>query len=193
MLRDKKGFTLVELIISMAVFVLVAGAIMVFMIRGINSYRYTKNEVDLQMQSQILMSQLNDMVRSSNYAVYDDSKNALVLYHTEEVVNTPDPAVADPDAENTISKEVQNIKIIYKVDNKLYLDEKDNPPNDYLSTYSFLSDEDKLMSDYISDFSAEVNGVGKSAVKIKMDMKNHERQYKTEITAQIRNRIIKPN
>lgn len=69
--REEDGFTLVELVISMGVFSIVAIAIALFMQTGTNSYQNARNELDLQMESQMLINQIRDMAYSANYAEYD--------------------------------------------------------------------------------------------------------------------------
>lgn len=78
--KDKRGYTLVELIISMAILSVVGGAIILLMQSGTRSYSNTKAELDLQMESQTLMAQLNTMIMESNCVKYDDTNNALILY-----------------------------------------------------------------------------------------------------------------
>ncbi|MDE6851593.1 MAG: type II secretion system GspH family protein [Lachnospiraceae bacterium] len=69
--REEDGFTLIELVISMGVFSIVAIAIALFMQTGTNSYQNARNELDLQMESQMLINQIRDMAYSANYAEYD--------------------------------------------------------------------------------------------------------------------------
>ena len=51
---DEKGFTLVELVISMGMFSVVMLAILIFMTTGTRSYGTAKNELNLLMESQML-------------------------------------------------------------------------------------------------------------------------------------------
>ena len=74
--KDNKGFSLVELIISMAVLAIVSLAIMVLVQYGTRSYTYAKSELNLQMEAQTLLAQINTMIQESNYAEYDAAKEA---------------------------------------------------------------------------------------------------------------------
>ena len=78
--KDKRGYTLVELIISMAILAIVGGAITLLMQSGTRSYSNTKAELDLQMESQKVMEQLSTMIMESNCVKYDSANNALILY-----------------------------------------------------------------------------------------------------------------
>ena len=91
--KDKRGFTLVELIISMAILAIVGGAITLMMQSGSRSYSNTKAELDLQMESQTLMAQMSTMIMESNCVKYDKDNNTLALYQVE-LKSTALPAVS---------------------------------------------------------------------------------------------------
>ncbi|MEE3392620.1 MAG: prepilin-type N-terminal cleavage/methylation domain-containing protein [Lachnospiraceae bacterium] len=75
-----KGFTLVELIIAMAMFAFVSMAVMIFMSTGSTNFKRGKDEVDLQMETQLLANQLTSFIEESNNAVYDKDNDTLTLY-----------------------------------------------------------------------------------------------------------------
>lgn len=56
--KDENGFTLVELVISMGMFSIVMLAIMFFLTAGTKSYGHSKSELNLQMESQMLLNQI---------------------------------------------------------------------------------------------------------------------------------------
>lgn len=178
--KDERGFTLVELVISMGMFSIVLIAIMIFMTSGARSYQYTKTELDLQQESQMLINQIRDMIYTSNYAEYDDTKHALTLYQIKRLPSstagsgssaTPVPA----------SKQVTNKKVIYWDDasEKLYLEELSDD-----STPSYPKNDDHLFSRYMTGFSATVN---KNDVQLKITMKNSKNKYELNEGVTIRN------
>lgn len=150
MQRKEDGFTLVELIISMGVFSIVALALVLFMQTGTNSYQRARNELNLQMESQMLINQIRDMTYSTNYVEYEPGTGAsdpsyLRLYQIKEdythtpapsgataaPTGTPDPA-ATPGAGATAapssgSKQIVSCELIcYDPDaKKLYYDRND--------------------------------------------------------------------
>ena len=173
--RDKNGgFTLVELIISIAIFSLVSGAIIYFMIAGSNNYSYTKNEVNLQTESQVIMAQLNDMMREANFIDYDAANHALLIY---KVVETP--TEVQP-------KQVVDKKVVYwdSASKALYLQTFDSE-----AVPDYQPKDERLFSEYMNGFDVKING---SSVTVELDMKaNRGRNYyKVDNTISIRNRII---
>lgn len=58
----KKGFTLVEIIVSLAIMTIVAGAIGAFVIAGNNSYMRGNNELTLQEEAQLTANQIIDQI-----------------------------------------------------------------------------------------------------------------------------------
>lgn len=171
----QSGFTLVELVISIAIFSLVAGAIIYFMIAGGTNYSYTKNEVNLQTESQVVMAQLNDMMREANFVDYDAANHALLIY---KVVETPTEVQ---------KKKVTDKKVVYWDDSSkaLYLQQFDHE-----EVPDYLPKDERLLSEYMHGFDVDIN---KSAVTVKLDMKANggRNYYSVDNTISVRNRIIK--
>ena len=202
MLKDKKGFTLVELIISMAVFVIVAGVVTAFMLNGTNSFNRTKKELDIQIQTQTLINQLDDMIRSANCVKYDkissgsDTINTLTIYEIEEetvtptatpgIGATPTPSpIAGVDPSKIIKKNVKSKKVVYWLSSgtKMYYKEY----KDDTTPVVYDASDDNLLADYITGFDAVKT---ESAVKINLKMKNGTNKYSISETASMRNRMI---
>ena len=202
MLKDKKGFTLVELIISMAVFAVVAGAITIFMITGTNSFNRTKHELDLQLQTQTVINQLDDMIRSANFVKYDSQSNpagiinSLTIYRIKEesvvpttapgggATPTPSP-IAGVDPSITINKKVVNKKVVYwlSTGNKMYLKEF----ADDTTPVVYDANDENLLAEFITGFDAKVV---QNAVKINLKMTNGKSKYSISETASMRNRKV---
>lgn len=66
MRQDDRGFSLVELIIAMAIASIIMGAAIMFMNSAQRSYRTAESTINLQVESQILMEQLANWVMESN-------------------------------------------------------------------------------------------------------------------------------
>jgi prepilin-type N-terminal cleavage/methylation domain-containing protein len=71
--KDNRGFSLIELIVSLAVASIVILAIGTLMSVGTRSYYSTNTETELQKESQIAMNQLNDLlIKTQDYKYLTD-------------------------------------------------------------------------------------------------------------------------
>lgn len=66
MKQDNRGFTLVELIIGIAILGIVSVAVLGFMASGGRSFKRATTEVNLQFESQTVVNQLNDLLIEAN-------------------------------------------------------------------------------------------------------------------------------
>lgn len=73
-MKNHKGFTLVELLVGMAILSVVAAAITGFIVSGSKSYAAANTEIVVQQEAQLAMNQISDVVidttRSVNYTGY---------------------------------------------------------------------------------------------------------------------------
>lgn len=161
MRKDENGFTLVELMISLALLGFVCLMLIFLMQMGGKSYANSKAEVDLQTESQTVMAQMNTWIMESNYAKYDNTHHALELYTTQGKAN-----------------KIIDKKVIFRKDTSLYLVEF-KMPTPYDASYDcdqnvdYTADAVKknLLCDYIDKdkdgFKVTVN---KSEVTVSLDM-----------------------
>ena len=160
MRKDENGFTLVELMISLALLGFVCLMLIFLMQMGGKAYANSKAEVDLQTESQMVMSQMNTWIMESNYAKYDNTHHALELYTTQGKAN-----------------KIIDKKVIFRKDTSLYLVEfvpdPANPTYDCDQTvdYTAAAIKKNLLCDYIDKdkdgFKVTVN---KSEVTVSLDM-----------------------
>ncbi|MDO4167145.1 MAG: type II secretion system protein [Eubacteriales bacterium] len=207
--REEDGFTLVELIISMAIFSIVAVMIMMFMQTGANSYQRAKNELDLQMDSQMLINQIRDMAYSANYAEYDDSgsTHTLTLYHvTKDYTPGSTPSTTGSPASTavpaSVSKRITSWEVIVwdPATKKLYYDKSSVdasavPKQEVTAAPAInLSDEDwrnkHLFCNYMENFTVATDASGKipdNTIQLTINMKARSRQYDLKEDITIRN------
>ena len=62
MKENNRGFTLIELIVSLLIFSIVVAAAFGFMLSGARSYSSVSKRLNLQVQSQLAMNQLNNYI-----------------------------------------------------------------------------------------------------------------------------------
>lgn len=207
---EEDGFTLVELVISMGVFSIVAVVIIMFMQTGTNSYQRAKSELDLQMESQMLINQIRDMTYSANYAEYDDSgsEHILTLYHITQDYTpavTPDPAVpGDPGVPASVSKRITRAEVVVwdPATKKLYYDKDEADPSvagsSVTAPTASLSDADwctkHLFSNYIEGFEVDTDATtGKipdNTIMLSISMKARSRKYELKEGITVRNKWV---
>jgi prepilin-type N-terminal cleavage/methylation domain-containing protein len=76
---DNRGFSLIELIITIAISVFVLGILASFLWQSSNYYRRSNEEVTLQMEAQTILNQLKDLIVEADCVEFDDSTDPPVL------------------------------------------------------------------------------------------------------------------
>ena len=70
MKKDNRGFTLIELIICMAIFAILVTSVFGFMLASSRSYSAITNRLNLSLQSQLTMNQLGEYIMDCNEGLY---------------------------------------------------------------------------------------------------------------------------
>lgn len=88
MRKDQRGFTIVELLIAIAILAIVVAAVCGFILVGSRSYASANSDISVQQEAQLALNQMSDVLidttRSVNYAGYDASgKPVLALKDSE--------------------------------------------------------------------------------------------------------------
>ncbi len=88
MVINNKGFSMVELIVSIAIFGFLSVGIVGLMMTGTNLFSSINTYVDLQFESQTAMVQIQEYVIDCNYSVkWDDATNTLTITNEEDGVD----------------------------------------------------------------------------------------------------------
>jgi len=81
--NDNKGFSLIELVISISLLAIISGMLLGFMTTGSNMYRRVSTDVSLQMESQVAMTQLREYVIDCNDTLrYDSAAHTLTVLNS---------------------------------------------------------------------------------------------------------------
>ena len=88
--RENKGFSLVELVVVIAIFSVVSVAIGGFLLAAQRSYAVSANELDIQEEAQLVANQLQEMILdtplgiSYQYVVVQEDGTELIDYLTND-------------------------------------------------------------------------------------------------------------
>lgn len=161
---NNKGFSLIELIVSLAVIMIVGGSIASFLLTGSNSYASVINNTDLQEEAQLVMNQISDIVITAEKAVnFKNADNKLEVFNENE-----------------------KYEIVFKnSEKKLYYNKFDRKTG----TVKFIPEsENVLMAENVSFFEADstkVESTNKLIVRIVFE--NKSKTYVKEEIITLRN------
>ena len=83
MKKDNKGFSLIELVIAIALLGIVSAMLLNFMTTGSTMFRRVSTDVSLQMESQVAMTQLREYVIDCNDTLtYDQATHTLTVLNS---------------------------------------------------------------------------------------------------------------
>lgn len=88
-MKDKRGFTLIELIVILGLATIVMGAVMSFFIANYRSYNVINTETELQYQSQHIINSITDKILEANKFVgntfyYNDGSESTFSFDEDE-------------------------------------------------------------------------------------------------------------
>ncbi len=188
MKKNQKGFTLVELIIAVAIVAIVSVTIVSFMIAGSRSYASSSTETNIQQEAQIAMNQISDLII--------DTSKAVTYTYQADAGDTEHFVMKESEIpENPYCKRLcmynghAAYEVIWKNDgnNRLYYTEYDvTPDGDKQGTPS-----EYLLSDYVTSFQADLTNLQeKRVVQLDVDFEKGERRYHASNNITIRNKIV---
>ena len=212
--QQNSGFSLVELIIAIAILVIVTGAVCSFIIITSRNYANGNNDISVQQEAQLALNQISDVIidatQSINYVGYDESnqpvkalkdseftftpeKKALIVYNTvtpASVEGTEEPSTyADPGtpAEDS-STELHNYMFYWqKSDENLYFSMADAG-----GSFPMPGEADcVLLAENVTEFQVDLSQVEeRRVVKLKLNFKTGTRKFEMANNITVRNKVV---
>lgn len=196
----KKGFTLVEIIVSLAIMTIVAGAIGAFVIAGNNSYLRGNKELTLQEEAQLTANQMIDLI-------IDVEKGISFSNLTDQKAVDMDGNVAkDINGNEVTNASVSELRLInndnsymirwqggagadYADANQVYLYEVTNTTNaeGELVVGDFTVVKPALMAEHVSSFRVNLSELDKRKVVLNMTFSYQDKSYDISETIKLRN------
>lgn len=178
--ENNAGFSLVEMLVAIAIFSVVSVAFFQFLMVAIRHYQQGTREVEVQYEAQLVTNQLQDMLIDAKQGVSYAVNGTLVR------------SDADAPAGTVTSKEV----FIYNTDRYYVIEWKAADRELLYSEYSRTPEgtwdtvaSDVLMAEYVSEFSVDLtffdrnNGIGLDLLF------DNEREYRVMQNVKLRNQV----
>lgn len=193
---NQRGYSLIEVLIALAIVAVVGTLVSGFLLFGTKSYGKVTDEVGLQEEAQILLTQLN------NYLVDADATLRYFVTTTEEGAAVEHEVEKDSDAggEDTIVKrrievykQAEDGTIIEMIQwerdtESLYYERKKRSADPDGGEQTLA--EKQLLINHIPIFSADMTEVNeKQKVFLRILLNKNERQYTAQKTVYLRNKV----
>lgn len=180
MTRNNKGFSLIELVIAIAILAVAGVAIFGFVVNTSNSYSRTNKEVKLQYEQQLAVNQIRDMIVESDKGIYfDAASKSLALY-----------GAVKKDNEGTKSYPVTVIRFV-QPEGKMYFGTKDFSAGSEI-TFADVSTS-KILSENVTEFNVDLTNVKKDKVLFQVTFTVGDREQTVKETVALRNRLVVSN
>lgn len=186
-----RGFTLVEVVIAIAMLTVVGGAITSFIVASQKQYNMGSAESDLQYEAQLVVNQFQELVidaaKGVSYAyngtLNEGSVSGLIIddsaVDAATIVNTKEFHVYDVDKYYKLSWDTTSKKLFF------FEYEKDEPDPASVTGH--------LLAEYVTGFSVDLRDVGKNrTVKYMITLKKEGtgREYTTTHKIKLRNEVL---
>ena len=163
---NNSGFTLVEVLVVMAILAVVGGLTAGFLLSGTRSYQSTEKEVDIQYEAQVLLNQIGDYVMEANSGI-GKKENVIYIYNNKDGVLEKETVSYEPETET------------------LYY-EKSETLNDAESTVV----EKTVLAENVEAFSMDVSRAETDRkVDAQLALESQDKSYKATATWNLRNSV----
>lgn len=176
MKKNQKGFTIVEMIVAIAILAVIGTGVTSLLVSGANNYKKQRQDIDLQYEAQLTINQLQDMIISTtkalNFDVNGDSSEKTF----------------------TISDKSSCYEIVWKKsDNRLYYTKYtlSQDASGVVSKTADASADNVLMTQYIDSFDIDLSdAVSRNVVKFNLNFVKDDKSYHTTHNVTLRNKVL---
>lgn len=181
MKKNNSGFSLIELVVSIAILAIVSAAIFEFVMVAIKHYQKETREVELQYEAQLAMNQLQDLLIDATKGVSYTVNGSTLIQSDGDIAG-----VAVTSKEITIYNTERYYVVTWKADQeKLFYSEYSRQAD---GTWKTEADA-VLMADYVNRFSADLTFFERNN-SIGLDILfDNDKDYRVMQNVKLRNQV----
>ncbi len=211
--KKNSGFSLVELIIAIAILSIVTAAVCGFIIVTSRNYANGNDDISVQQEAQLALNQMSDVIidatRSINYVGYENSnpvkalkdseftftpeQKSLIVYNTEaasEASSVQTAALTEASGTEGITgnAELKNYMFFWqKSDESLYFSIADAS-----GSFPMPGEEEcQLLAEHVTDFQVDLSQIEeRRVVKLKLSFQSGSRKFEMANNITVRNKIV---
>lgn len=206
MRKDQKGFTIVELLIAIAILSIVVASVCGFILVGSRSYASANSDINVQQEAQLSLNQMSDLLidttRSVNYGGYDAGGSYVKVLKDAEFTFTPEDkslviyngvAVKNPGGGPDTIEEGNGNKNYHfywdKSEETLFYAEADATTG-VVPDFGDPGAEWVELAGHVTDFSVDLTQVDeKRVVQLSLTFLDGKKEYVTSNNVTIRNKV----
>lgn len=187
--KQNSGFSLVELIIAIAILVIVTGAVCSFIIITSRNYANGNNDISVQQEAQLALNQMSDVIidatESINYVGYDESDQPVKALKDSEFAFTPEKK-----ALIVYNTEPDHYMFYWqKSDESLYFSVADADGNFPMPGEN--STDCVLLAENVTDFQVDLRQVEeRRVVKLMLNFQTGTRKFEMANNITVRNKVV---
>lgn len=203
MRKNQKGFTLVELIIAVAILSVVTVAVCGFIMVGSRSYTSANTDIMLQQDAQLALNQMSDVIidttESISYSGLVNGSMQMVLKDSEFSGEPTDKCLAVVNKVPETGDLNQNPSYWFyfsKDDATIYyneipdIDSATMTPDEIKDKFDAAATDKAVLAEHVAEFSVDVSQFEQNrVVMLSLTFENGERVYSTSNNVTVRNRI----
>ncbi len=187
--KQNSGFSLVELIIAIAILVIVTGAVCSFIIITSRNYANGNNDISVQQEAQLALNQMSDVIidatESINYVGYDESDQPVKALKDSEFAFSPEKK-----ALIVYNTEPDHYMFYWqKFDESLYFSVADADGNFPMPGEN--STDCVLLAEHVTDFQVDLSQVEeRRVVKLTLNFQTGTRKFEMANNITVRNKVV---
>ena len=203
MRKNQKGFTLVELIIAVAILAIVTAAVCGFIVVGSRSYASSNTDIMLQQDAQLALNQMSDVIIDTTDSISyglstsGSSDMKLVLKDSEFAGEATEKCLIVVNRQEAGSNNDNPSYWFYwsKDDEIIYFNEVEAhssimTPEQVENEFKNAESGKAILAQHVTDFSIDISQFeANRVVMISMTFENGNRTYSTSNNVTVRNRI----